>query len=128
MVNVARYAGARARVTVAIAIACIVVFGLEAVNAGTFNVIAGTGRRLSPALALGVVYRPAIDAGEWWRLITAGFLHFGAIHLLRYLYALLYVGVAIEPRYGSRRFAAIYLAGLIGGNLAAALLQSPRSF
>jgi rhomboid protease GluP len=122
-----RYLIAHARVTALIGLTCLVVFALEAVDAGSYDWLGGSGRGLSPALVLGVVYRPAIDAGEWWRLITAGFLHFGIIHLLLNLYALLFVGAALEPRYGSRRFAIIYGVALVGGNLAAYWLQSPRS-
>lgn len=128
MLNFSRYLVSRARVTAALAITCIVVFGLEAIGSTSYNALLGTGRRLSPVLAFGVVFRPAIDAGEWWRLITAGFLHFGAIHLLLNLYALVYVGVALEPRFGSKRFAGIYLAALVGGNVAAYQFQSPQSF
>jgi len=123
-----RYLIAHARVTTLLGLTCIVVFALEAIDAGSYDVLGGTGRQLSPALALGVVSRPAIDAGEWWRLVTAGFLHFGIIHLLLNLYALLFVGASLEPRYGSRRFAIIYGVALVGGNLATYWLQSPRTF
>ena len=99
MILFGRYLIAHARVTTLLGLTCIVVFALEAVDAGSYDVLGGTGRQLSPALALGVVYRPAIDAGEWWRLVTAGFLHFGIIHLLLNLYALLFVGASLEPRY-----------------------------
>ena len=128
MPGMMRYLFTRARVTAALAIMCIVVFCLEAVGATGYDVISGTGRRLSPVLAFGVVFRPAIEAGQWWRLITAGFLHFGAIHLLLNLYALVYVGSALEPRFGPKRFLAVYVAGLVGGNVAADLFQSSQTF
>jgi rhomboid protease GluP len=116
-----------ARVTLALLVACIVVFGLEAVGASDYDVVNGTGRGLSPVLEFGVVFQPAVVSGEWWRLITAGFLHFGLLHLFLNLYALFYVGLALEPRFGSARFAAIYFVALVGGNLAACFLQSPRT-
>lgn len=73
---------------------------------------------LSPSsemlLSWGANFRPLTLAGEWWRLITCCFLHIGIIHLLLNLYALLYIGVLLEPLLGSSRFAWAYLiAGVI---------------
>jgi len=47
--------------------------------------------------------------GQWWRLITNIFLHIGIIHLLFNMYALLYIGILLEPYLGKIRFAAAYL-------------------
>ncbi len=47
--------------------------------------------------------------GQWWRLITCCFLHIGILHLLLNMYALLYIGMLLEPRLGALRFAAAYL-------------------
>ncbi|KAB2912732.1 MAG: rhomboid family intramembrane serine protease [Bacteroidetes bacterium] len=56
--------------------------------------------------------------GEPWRLLTACFLHYGILHLLLNLYALLYVGVFLEPLIGKWRFLILYLIAGIGGNVA----------
>lgn len=48
--------------------------------------------------------------GDWWRIITNVFLHFGIIHLLMNMYALFMVGVYLEPMLGKPRFAAAYIA------------------
>jgi len=52
---------------------------------------------------------------EYWRLITAIFIHIGIIHLLLNNYALWIIGQEIERIYGSARFVVLYLVtGLIG--------------
>lgn len=47
-------------------------------------------------------------AGEWWRLLTACFVHIGAFHLFMNMYALLLIGAQLEPRLGTKRFLAAY--------------------
>jgi len=57
----------------------------------------------------GANFRPITLEGQWWRLITNCFLHIGIFHLLMNMYALLYVGLLLEPHLGKTRFAAAYL-------------------
>jgi membrane associated rhomboid family serine protease len=127
MIPLLRYMAGHARVTLAILLTCVVVFAAEAIGATDYDVLFGTGRGLPPVLEFGVVFQPLVLSGEWWRLITAGFLHFGILHLFLNMYALFYVGLILEPRFGSPRFAAIYGVALVGGNLAACFFQSPES-
>jgi rhomboid protease GluP len=47
--------------------------------------------------------------GQWWRLVTNVFLHIGIFHILLNMYALLYIGVVLEPYLGKTRFAFAYL-------------------
>ena len=47
--------------------------------------------------------------GEWWRIITNCFLHIGFVHLIFNMYALLYIGILLEPILGKTRFATAYL-------------------
>lgn len=54
-------------------------------------------------------FRPAVAGGEWWRLVTYIFLHGGAMHLLMNTFALLYIGMFLEPLMGRFRFASAYL-------------------
>jgi len=64
--------------------------------------------------------------GEWWRLGTHMFLHGGVVHLAGNVFALLYVGMFLEPLIGKMRFAVAYiLAGICGG--LASLLMHPHS-
>ena len=57
-------------------------------------------------------------AGQGWRLLTACFLHAGIIHLLFNMYALVYIGLLLEPHLGTVRFLIAYLLAGIGGSLA----------
>ena len=57
----------------------------------------------------GANFRPMTLEGEWWRLITNCFLHIGIIHLLLNMYALLNIGVLLEPLLGKTRFISAYL-------------------
>jgi rhomboid protease GluP len=68
--------------------------------------------------AFGAKYREAILAGQWWRLITAGFLHGGMWHILMNSYALFIVGSQVEQEYGTNRYLVIYLVANVTGFLA----------
>src|SRR5690606_34795589 len=57
----------------------------------------------------GANFRPMTLEGEWWRLITNCFLHIGIFHLLMNMYALLYIGILLEPHLGRTRFISAYL-------------------
>lgn len=57
----------------------------------------------------GANFRPLISEGQWWRILSAIFLHGGIIHLIFNMYALYYAGLILEPLLGKRRFLAIYL-------------------
>jgi rhomboid protease GluP len=69
---------------------------------------------VNPILA-GALIRERVLAGEWWRMITAMFLHGGPDHLIGNMVALFIVGMACEHAFGSAKTAAIYLgSGLLG--------------
>jgi len=56
-----------------------------------------------------------ILSGQYWRLLTAGFLHGGLMHIGFNLWALMDVGAHTEQEYGPRRMTAIYLISTAGG-------------
>ncbi len=74
----------------------------------------------------GAIYGPAVADGEWWRMVTGGFLHAGLIHLAFNMYLLWMLGGALERYAGAVRFLAIYFTALLWGS-AGALLMSPDS-
>jgi rhomboid protease GluP len=51
----------------------------------------------------------------WWRLITAGFLHGGLLHIGMNSWVLFDLGAQVEDTYGTPRFLAIYILSTIGG-------------
>jgi membrane associated rhomboid family serine protease len=74
----------------------------------------------------GSVFGPAIADGEWWRLVTGGFLHASIIHIGFNMYLLWILGGALERYAGAARFLAIYFASVLWGSVGA-LLLSPDS-
>jgi membrane associated rhomboid family serine protease len=68
----------------------------------------------------GILYRAAISEGhDYWRLVTAGFLHENLIHIGFNMYLLYLLGTMLEPAIGSLRFAIIYLTALLAGSFGA---------
>jgi rhomboid protease GluP len=63
---------------------------------------------------LGALFPPAVRAGQWWRLIMAIFLHFGALHLTMNMLGLWFLGPFVEFALGFRRFMLVYLLAGIG--------------
>ena len=59
-----------------------------------------------------------VAEGEWWRLITAGFLHAGLMHLLFNCLALYTLGNPFEALYGRTRYAILLLISLVAGSYA----------
>jgi membrane associated rhomboid family serine protease len=64
----------------------------------------------------GVLFRAAIAEGhQYWRLVTAGFLHENIIHIGFNMYLLYLLGMMLEPALGSVKFAAIYFTSMLAG-------------
>jgi membrane associated rhomboid family serine protease len=84
----------------------------------------GSGIGGSTLLTEGALSRAAIADGEYWRLITAGFLHAGFFHLLFNMFSLYILGTMLEPAIGRLRFALIYFVSLLAGSFGALLIES----
>lgn len=84
----------------------------------------GMNGALSRQAAQLVVARPFIEHGEWYRLVSGGFVHFGLLHVAMNMYLLFQLGKMLEPALGSTRFGLVYFASLLGGS-AGALLLTP---
>ena len=74
----------------------------------------------------GALFGPAVADGDWWRIVTSGFLHGSPIHLLFNVLMLWWFGRALEALIGPRRFLALYMISLLAGS-AGALLLSPTT-
>jgi len=74
-------------------------------------------------VADGLIIRGGLHAnfGEWYRVITSGFLHYGFVHLGFNMYALWLLGPAFERSLGRLRFAFFYFAAVISGSFGAML-------
>lgn len=71
----------------------------------------------------GAVSRFYIDQGEYWRLVTSGFLHSGFFHLLFNMFALYILGGMLEPAIGRLKFGVVYFVSLLAGAFGALLLS-----
>jgi membrane associated rhomboid family serine protease len=102
---------------------------LIAINVIAFIAEVGSGAPLGTSFAAGgSVYRdfslfgPAVANGEWYRLLTAGFLHAGLLHILFNMVALYFLGSLLEPGIGTPRFLAVYFVSLLAGSFGALLI------
>jgi len=73
-----------------------------------------------------LLYGPYVARGDWWRLITAAFLHEGILHIGFNMMALWFVGGPVEEYLGRLRYVLLYLVSGLAGS-AGALFQSPLS-
>lgn len=93
------------------------VFGIIIVNVAAFCLELWRGALASPVVLhrLGALdYSAVIGKGEFWRLLTALFLHYNLLHLAFNLFALYVLGPPLERIIGSFRFSAAYLIAGIG--------------
>ena len=67
----------------------------------------------------------AVAAGEWWRPLTAAFLHIGPVHLALNMLAVLIFGSELERQLGRWRFLAVYLLSALGGAASIQLFGNP---
>ncbi len=65
----------------------------------------------------GAIYTPLVLEGQYWRLLSAVFLHFGFEHLAYNMFSLFFLGDILERITGPVRFLILYLAGGIAGNV-----------
>jgi len=106
-------------VTVTLIAINVIVFLIAALSGG--GLISGgrgelMGRGQLNAYDIGV-------QGEYWRLVTSGFLHAGIPHLLMNMLFIWILGSQLEPALGKARFLALYIACLLCGSLGSLLIQ-----
>jgi membrane associated rhomboid family serine protease len=104
---------------------------LIALNVAVFLAeVAGGGGGLTPSGSSLIfnfgLFGPSVAEGEWYRLLTSGFLHASIFHIGFNMFALYFLGRILEPGIGTPRFVAIYFASLFAGSLGATIL-SPDS-
>lgn len=90
------------------------------INIAVFIVLSILGNTEDALFMLnhGAVFVPlVVDGGEYYRIFTSMFLHFGLQHLFYNMLVLIFLGDYLEAALGKIRFLIIYLAGGIAGNL-----------
>jgi rhomboid protease GluP len=95
--------------TYLIIVLCLFGYGVQIYNGATSE--------LGPIVKVGALYTFGIRNGEWWRLLSAQFLHFGVVHLLMNIIAFLVLAPYAERSLGSLRFAILYLLAGTGSLL-----------
>ncbi|WP_082959972.1 rhomboid family intramembrane serine protease [Mycobacterium sp. 852002-53434_SCH5985345] len=91
----------------------VLTYALIAINVAAFVLQMASGQ-LERQLAL---WPPAVADGQFYRLVTSAFLHYGATHLLFNMWALYVVGPPLEMWLGRLRFGALYALGGLGGSV-----------
>lgn len=71
----------------------------------------------------GLFYAPWVADGDYWRVVTNGFLHLGAIHLALNMFLLYILGRALEPELRAIQMLAVYFTSLIAGTLGSILIE-----
>lgn len=91
---------------------------LIAANVVVFALSVLVGRSATPSgwvVEQGVTWGPGIAHGEWWRIVTGGFLHASPLHLLMNMFLLYLLARELEPVLGHLRFGLVYAVSLVGG-------------
>ncbi len=104
---------------------------LIALNIGVYLITAVQGAGLNNPVGGSlylkwVLFGPFVAQGDWWRLITAMFLHGFLLHLAFNMFALYVIGGPVEEYLGRVRFLLLYLVSGLAGS-AGALIQSPTT-
>jgi membrane associated rhomboid family serine protease len=116
------------QVTYALIAINVIVFIAEVSGGVSFSGGASGSTVLNEGALLGSSSLPGqgVAHGQWWRIITSGFLHENLLHIGFNMWVLYYLGTLLEPALGHVRFALIYAVSLLTGSLGA-LLVSPHS-
>lgn len=115
-------AGDRGYATITLIAVNVLVYVLILVGGGLGAAIGSGSSFLAGAttgleLKLGV-FSPAIADGQYYRLVTAMFVHFSILHIAMNMYVLWVLGRYLERALGPARFVALYFIAGIGGNVA----------
>jgi membrane associated rhomboid family serine protease len=98
----------------------VIVFIAELGGGGGAGSLEGGGQLIADGGLLG----PAVaDQGEWYRIVTSGFLHAGPLHLFLNMFVLYILGTILEEGIGTARMVGIYFVSLLAGSFGALLLD-----
>jgi membrane associated rhomboid family serine protease len=96
----------------------VIVYLAELATGGGFGGVGGT------VYEKGALYGPLVDSGgEWWRIVTSGFLHASFFHIAFNMAFIWFIGRSLEPAVGTARFVVAYVASLLCGSFGVLLLE-----
>lgn len=108
--------------TIALIVANCAIFAVGVLISGS-EAITDASSRQADDFALFAGY---IEAGEYYRLITSGFIHFGFLHLALNMWVLWIFGQAMENLGSRARFAAVYVTSILAGSLGALIVDPDK--
>ncbi|MCL2203335.1 MAG: rhomboid family intramembrane serine protease [Defluviitaleaceae bacterium] len=97
-----------------------IVYGIIAINLLVLVAMHVAGNPMSPYTAYrfgGNFYASVVYGGQWWRLVTSTFVHYGVMHFMANTVGLVIIGTRVERYLGRAMFATIYLFSGITGSL-----------
>ena len=114
--------GQQPRVTAVLIGLNVLVFVIVAVQARSLDNFGGSsvynGSLMVPMYVAG---------GEWWRVVSSGFLHLSILHIALNMLALYFIGLGLERVLGRWRYIAVYLLSLLGGSASVMLFAGVTS-
>ena len=105
--------------TITLVVINVVVYIITATQG--FGINAPGGALFSDWALVGVL----VDNGDWWRLVTAMFLHASVLHLAFNMLALYWLGSAVEAAIGTRQYILLYFVSGLAGSAGALVFSSP---
>ena len=120
----AAYEGTGALVTKALIALNVFVFLANLAQGSSFGRTSGSLFEKGALFIRVPIYPGGLAEGEWWRLLTAAFLHASIIHLGMNMFVLWFIGAPVEQAIGRGRFLALYVVSGLAGS-AGALLFDP---
>lgn len=99
---------------------------MVAVNIAVFVVLTFMGNTEDALFMFnhGACYTPSVQSGEYYRLFTSMFLHFGLYHIVNNMVCLIFLGDYLETIVGPVKYLIIYLAGGLAGNLLSMAIET----
>lgn len=109
-----------------------VTYGLIAINVAVWGLMVEQGADvLKPSVELllrwGGNATSEVQRGQWWRLLSAAFLHSGLVHLVMNMLGLWVIGQTVERIYGHRAFLLVYLGSALCGSALSLYFSAQKS-